>query len=92
MAKRQSFQGAEKTDQGLKYNGFLLQPIVESCNGCERVKEFQGEWFCSTYPYPASKWRNGSCNFATHVKRDLGKSAQAKLNPIKASKRARGKK
>ena len=32
------------------------------------------------------KWFDGRCNFATHIKTESGKAA--KVNPLKASKRA----
>ena len=37
-------------------------------------------------PNPAKKWFDGRCNFATHIKTESGKAA--KVNPLKASKRA----
>ena len=61
-------------------------PVVEQCNGCERMREFDGEQFCSSYPAPARKWAVGRCNFATHAKAQA--NAAAKVNPLKASKRA----
>ena len=79
-------QNATKTADGVMVNGFLLSPIVEQCNGCERVREFESEKFCSSYPNPLSKWAGGRCNFATHTKVEAG--AHAKVNPLKASKRA----
>jgi len=90
MAKKKEnyLQGAEKTENGLKFRGVILEPIVENCNGCERIVEFEGEKYCSSYPRPAAKWRNGACNFATHVKATIDKTGKVKLNPLKASKRA----
>jgi hypothetical protein len=43
--------------------------------------------YCRTYPDPAAKWRYGACNFATHVKGEM--KQEVKMNPLKASKRAR---
>ena len=77
---------ATKTADGVTLNGFLLAPIVEQCNGCARVRDFESEQFCSSYPNPASKWEGGRCNFATHIKVEA--AAAAKVNPLKASKRA----
>lgn len=77
---------ATKTAEGVKVNGFVISPVVEQCNGCDRVREFEGEQFCSSYPVPSSKWVGGRCNFATHVKAEV--VAAAKVNPLKASKRA----
>ena len=81
-----ALQNAKKTDAGVMVNGFLLSPVVEQCNGCDRVRDFEDAKFCSSYPNPASKWVDGRCNFATHVKVET--AAQAKVNPLKASKRA----
>ncbi len=88
MAKQDSkgFEGASVTADGLLYNGFLCQPIIDKCEGCDRTKDFEGKVYCTSYPLPASKWSLGRCNFATHVKREL--KAAAKVNPLKASKRA----
>lgn len=84
------FSNAVKTDQGVQVNGFIMNQIVEKCEGCERVKEFDGDKYCSTYPQPAAKWKLGNCNFSTHTK---VAATKAKVNPLKASKRAsKGKK
>lgn len=79
-------QNAVKTAEGVTLNGFVLSPCVEQCNGCDRVREFESEQFCSSYPDPSRKWTDGRCNFATHVKVQV--STAAKVNPLKASKRA----
>ncbi|MFO7718095.1 MAG: PxxKW family cysteine-rich protein [Thermodesulfobacteriota bacterium] len=90
--KKQYFEGAKKTEQGLEYNGFILSPVIDKCDGCERAVWFEDEQFCTSYPNPERKWAHGACNFATHVKASVGKGGQVKVNPIKASKRAaRGK-
>ncbi len=88
MAAKQinAFEGASLTPDGLLYNGFICKPIIDKCEGCERVQPFEGQSFCSSYPLPASKWSLGRCNFATHVKVEA--RAGAKVNPLKASKRA----
>ena len=61
-------------------------PIVESCQGCERTMNMDDATYCKSYPNPAAKWRLGVCNFATHVRAQTKSSA--KINPLKASKRA----
>ena len=76
-------ENATKTAEGVVVKGFVLSPVVEQCSGCDRVREFDGEQFCSSYPNPASKWVGGRCNFATHVKAQT--AAAAKVNPLKAS-------
>ena len=87
---------AVKTAEGVVVNGFVVSPIIDKCEGCDRIREFEGENFCSSYASPASKseispraaskWSGGRCNFATHVKVQV--AAAAKVNPLKASKRA----
>ena len=68
-----------------------FSPIVEKCNGCERVVEFNAVQYCKTYASPSAKWRLGICNFATHVKPEIV-TAKTRVNPLKASKRAMAKK
>ncbi len=79
-------QGAVKTDAGVVLSGITLKPIIEKCEGCERVRLFEEEKFCQAYPNPERKWVGDRCNFATHIK--LATKASAKVNPLKASKRA----
>lgn len=77
---------------GCSYNGGVCQPIVEACQGCKRAVEYPSGWYCQAVPDPAVKWRNGKCNLATHVTDDAAISEKAKVNPLKASKKAsRGK-
>ena len=78
--------GAVKTESGVELNGVLLKPIVEQCNGCDRVRNFEEQQFYSSYPVPERKWVGGRCNIATHIKSET--TAKAKVNPLKASKRA----
>ena len=83
--------GAVATDSGVQVNGILCLPVVEKCEGCDRIRNFESQNFCSSYPIPEKKWTLGRCNFATHI-HDASRS-QAKTNPLKASKRAaKGKK
>ena len=81
-----ALQNAVRTSEGVTVNDFVLEQIIDKCEGCDRVREFEQEKFCSSYPAPERKWVEGRCNFATHVKLDA-KSA-TKVNPLKASKRA----
>ena len=81
-----ALQNAARTPAGVTVNGCVLAPVIDKCEGCERVREFEAEKFCSSYPAPERKWAEGRCNFATHVKADA--KAAAKVNPLKASKRA----
>ncbi len=85
------FSQAVRTDQGVQVGGIVMQEIIDKCEGCNRIHEFDGSKFCNTYPQPAAKWRLGDCNFATHIVREV--KGKAKINPLKASKRAaKGKK
>ena len=63
------------------------RPIVDECNGCERILEINGVKYCSVYPIPEVKWKNGLCNFATH-KKPVYVEESKRINPLKASKRA----
>ena len=86
------FKDAVKADNGMMYKGIFCRPVVEKCDGCERTGEFDGQRFCRSYPIPESKWADGVCNFATHVRAVLDTQGKIKINPLKASKRAaRGK-
>ena len=64
-----------------------FKPIVDKCEGCERIVEEDGVKHCKTYMNPEAKWRLGICNFATHQKPEI-KVAKVRINPLKASKRA----
>ena len=69
------------------YNGGTCYPVVEACSGCERIKEYPSGKYCTSFCEPGLKGRLGSCNLATHVKRNNGNGASHRLNPLKASKR-----
>jgi len=73
-------------NEGCGYNGGTCYPIVESCQGCGRTSSVDNGVYCQSCPNPEIKWKNGSCNLATHVKADAEK--MIKLNPLKASKRS----
>ncbi len=73
--------------KGCSYNGGLCHEVVEQCNGCNRTTEHSSAWYCTACPEPARKWQHGNCNLATHVAA-AGSKKQAKINPLKASKRA----
>ena len=73
------------TGKGCSYNSGACHPVVEQCEGCGKIKEYNDEKYCSAYPQPELKWKNSSCNFATHVKRETKK--EQVINALKASKR-----
>jgi hypothetical protein len=81
-----SFPGATQTAEGMVYKGALFNPIIDKCDGCSRIRNFEGVQYCSSYPMPAGKWSLGDCNFSTHTR--VVQAAQGKVNPLKASKRA----
>lgn len=75
---------------GCSYIGKSCYPIVESCEGCNRIVTFSNNRYCTSFADPRVKWSLGSCNFATHVK-IKGKQEEVKMkNPLKASKKAAG--
>lgn len=73
------------------YTTGIFNQIIDRCDGCDRVIEVESQKFCKTYSAPAAKWKLGICNFASHVKPEVLTST-VKVNPLKASKRAMGKK
>lgn len=79
-------QNATKTADGVTVNGIAIAPIIDKCEGCERIRDFEDQKFCGSYPLPERKWAVGRCNLSTHVK--AAAAAAAKVNPLKASKRA----
>lgn len=76
---------------GCSYNGGQCYTIIENCEGCARIVEFETGKYCSSFPYPAQKWQKGSCPMATHIKK-AQKTEEQKINPLKASKRSAEKK
>jgi hypothetical protein len=73
--------------KGCSFNGGKCRTIVESCEGCDRILTNGEGSYCGAFPDPAAKWRMGSCNLATHVKKEK-KAEVTKINPLKASKRS----
>jgi hypothetical protein len=72
---------------GCQFNGGSCHAIIEQCNGCQKVKDFPAGKYCLIFPEPSVKWRTGKCSMATHLAKAPA-AAQAKVNPLKASKRA----
>jgi len=72
--------------KGCSFNGGKCYPIVDTCEGCDKIQDYPSGRFCTAYADPASKWRGGNCNMASHIKKEAA-VAQKMLNPIKASKR-----
>ncbi len=86
MAKQSAAQPAA-TDQ---YASGMFKPVIEQCDGCERIVEADAVKYCRTYTNPGSKWKLGICNFATHKKPEIV-AATIRVNPLKAAKRASSK-
>lgn len=78
------------TRKGCSYNGGTCHPIVDACVGCDNIAEYPSGKYCLAYPNPPIKWKNGGCNFATHLKTAEKRDTQ-KINPLKASKRNTGR-
>jgi len=76
-----------QADQGKNYAAGMFEPVIEKCDGCERIVDEDGSRYCRTYKHPAAKWRLGICNFATHAKPEI-KVVKIRINPLKAAKRA----
>jgi len=80
------FECAFMAKNGCGFVNNSCQKIIESCDGCGKIFDYEAGKYCKVYPDPAGKWLNGKCPTATHVKIEI-KEAQ-KVNPLKASKRA----
>lgn len=72
--------------KGCTYKEGSCYQIVEQCEGCARITEYENAKYCTKAPEPAMKWKTGNCNLATHLVAEKS-AAQKKINPIKASKR-----
>ena len=46
MSDEKTLVGAVKTEQGVEVKGMLMQPVVEKCEGCDRVRTFEEQQFC----------------------------------------------
>lgn len=81
-----SFDCVFMTRNGCSYTNGSCQVVIDKCEGCGKIIEYESARYCKVYPDPAGKWLIGRCPAATHVKIEI-KEAQ-KINPLKASKRA----
>jgi len=92
MQCRTALPGVECTfagKEGCTYPKGECQPIVEECTGCNKIVDGVHGKVCSAYPEPSKKWQDGICNAASHVKVEV-QCDVAKVNPLKASKKAAG--
>ncbi len=69
------------------YSSGKFKAVIEDCEGCDRIVEVEDAKYCQSYVNPATKWRLGICNFATHKKPEI-KVTKVRVNPLKAAKRA----
>jgi hypothetical protein len=80
------FDCAFMSKKGCGFFGGSCQKIIEKCDGCGKIMEYESNKYCKVYPDPNGKWLSGKCPTATHIKLEI-KETQ-KINPLKASKRA----
>jgi hypothetical protein len=80
------FECAFMTKNGCGFINGVCGTVIDKCEECGKIIDFESGKYCKVYNDPASKWLNGRCPTATHVKLEI-KEAQ-KINPLKASKRA----
>lgn len=71
----------------VNYSDGRFKPVIDKCEGCERIVEAEGAKYCRSFLDPSAKWRLGICNFATHAKPEIT-VAKIRVNPLKAAKRA----
>ena len=71
---------------GCSFNGGTCYPVVDSCEGCDRIEVYTSGRYCKSCADPAGKWSFGDCNFATHIRKEKA-TVHNRLNPLKASKR-----
>jgi len=73
--------------RGCQFNGGSCHPVVDQCDGCQRIIEIPTGKYCMSFPDTGIKWKIGICNMATHIKINNTKG-KIKVNPLKASKRS----
>mgnify|MGYP000307964995 CR=1 FL=1 len=76
--------------KGCGFFGGSCRPVIDKCDTCAKIIEYDSARYCSVYPNTASKWLNGKCPTATHIKLEINGVTQ-KINPLKASKRSKKK-
>lgn len=65
-------------------------PIVEQCTGCDRTRKLPADktiLYCKTYIRPDLAWIRNGCPMATNITKQ--KREEVKINPLKASKKAK---
>ena len=77
---------------GCGYNGGQCHPVVDACQDCGKIESFPNGNFCRVFAEPALKWSPGPCNMSTNGNgKEEKETPTKKLNPLKASKRSKGK-
>jgi len=84
---KKGFECFFMTKNGCQFNSGACYPIVEQCEGCQKIQELPTGKYCSVFPDPSAKWRLCQCNMATHLKGNGNKGENKRINPLKASKR-----
>ena len=87
---KNGFECTFMSKKGCGYFGGSCHVIIDKCNDCGKIVEYESKKYCTVYPDPTSKWNNGKCPTATHIKLEVQETTQ-KINPLKASKRANKK-
>lgn len=77
---------------GCSHPGNTCYEITEQCGECANVVPQDERKFCTLYPKPEAKWALSTCTSATHIADEKPPEKVVKINPLKASKRAAGRK
>jgi hypothetical protein len=74
--------------QGCGFAGRACRPLIEKCEGCDRVLSSGETKYCAVFPDPSVKWRLGNCNMATHIKTETkGTDAKVRVGQQKQKKK-----
>ena len=60
---------------GCGFLGGTCRAVIDKCEGCDRVRPFNGGKYCAAFPDPAIRWRLGNCSMATHIKSETASAA-----------------
>ncbi len=63
------------------------RPIVEKCDGCDRIAGEGDSKTCTAFAFPDTKWRLGNCSMATHIKVEAAKGEKVRVGQQKQKKR-----
>ena len=83
---KMGFECAFMSKKGCGFFNGSCEKIIDKCDGCTKTIDYESGKYCKVYHDPTSKWRNGKCPTATHIKLEIQETT--KINPLKASKRA----